>query len=344
MQIKPENLDSHLRSGQLAPLYTLHGDELLLVNETSDALRKVAYKQGYQQRNIITVEQNFSWDILFASAQSRSLFDERQLIELRIPHGKLGKDGGQALKDYATLQAVQQEHTLTFITLPRLDSATQKTAWFSALEQHGVTIKIDKIEGTRLSQWLVQRLAAQGYSFAAGAAGEQALQFFLNHVEGNLLAAHQEIQKIALLYPKGKLHLEQIQAAVLNVARYDVFKLPQAMLERNTEKIVRTLEGLRGEGTAVILVLWVITEEIRLLCKLHQAVQQGQPIAGLMRTHRIWGPRERLIPDVMRTTPPEKLHKALKFAAQLDRQAKGLPADNVPMDIWDGLLRLACVL
>lgn len=344
MQIKLENLDNHLRSGKLAPLYTLHGDELLLVNETSDALRKVAYQQGYQQRKIITVEQNFSWDILFASAQSRSLFDERQLIELRIPNGRLGKEGGQALKDYAALQAAQQEHTLTLITLPRIDNLTQKTVWFSAVEQYGVTIKIDKIEGARLSQWLVQRLATQGYFFVAGAVGQQALQFFLSHVEGNLLAAHQEIQKIALLYPKGELNLEQIQAAILNVARYDVFKLPQAMLERDTGKIVRILEGLHGDGTAAILVLWVITEEIRLLCKLQQALQQGQSIAGLMRSYRIWGPRERLIPGVLRMTASEKLHKALKFAAQLDRQTKGLPANSVPTDIWDGLLRLACFL
>lgn len=340
MQVKLENLDHHLKKGQLASLYTLHGDELLLVNEASDALRTAARQCGYQQRKIIMVERNFCWSELFNNARSISLFDEKLLIDLRIANNKLGKEGAQALRDYATWQAANKEHTFTLITLPRIDSATQKTTWFNALDQHGMTIKIDKIENTRLSQWLTQRLAAQGYFFESNESGQHALQLLLTRVEGNLLAAHQEIQKIALLYPMGPLRIEQIQDAVLNVARYDVFKLTQAMLERDMAKVVKILDSLRGEGTAAVLVLWVVAEEIRLLCKLQQAVQQGQALYELMRSYRIWGPRERLIPEFLQTITSTKLQVALKRAAQLDRQVKGLVTDSVSTDIWDGLLKL----
>ncbi len=350
MQLKLDALTSHLQSHVLAPLYILHGDEPLLLVEASDLLRQAARAQGYAQRKILLVERNFCWSELFSAAQSQSLFDGRPLIDLRIPSGKPGKEGGQALQEYAARQikttaqhASEQHHNdiFTLITLPRMDMASQKSAWFSALEQAGVVIKIDKIERAQLPQWLVQRLSKQGQAFESGLAGKQAMQFLVERVEGNLLAAHQEIQKLGLLYPPGTLSLSQIQEAVLNVARYDVFKLSEAMLEGDVPRLVRMLEGLQGEGTAPVLVLWALVEEIRLLCKLRQGVDEGRPLSTLMREYRVWGLRERLLPQALQRLNKETLSGALTFAAQLDRQAKGLRDDRLPDDIWENMQTLS---
>ena len=349
MQLKLDALTAHLQGNFLAPLYILHGDEPLLLIEASDLLRQAARARGYAQRKILLVERNFCWSELFSAAQSQSLFDGQPLIDLRIPSGKPGKEGGQALQDYVVQQVrTKTQHTsvqyhsdiFTLITLPRMDMASQKSAWFSALEQAGVVIKIDKVERAQLPQWLVQRLSKQGQAFEPGLAGKQAMQFLVERVEGNLLAAHQEIQKLGLLYPHGTLSLSQIQEAVLNVARYDVFKLSEAMFEGDVPRLVRMLEGLRGEGTAAVLVLWALVEEIRLLCKLRQGVDEGRSLSTLMREHRVWGLRERLLPQALQRLNKETLSAALTLAAQLDRQAKGLRDDSLPDDIWENIQTL----
>lgn len=348
MQLKLDALTTHLQGNFLAPLYILHGDEPLLLIETSDLLRQAARARGYVHRKILLVERNFCWSALFSAAQSQSLFDGQPLIDLRIPSGKPGKEGAQALQDYVAQQVKAQYSSaqyhsdiFTLITLPRMDMASQKSAWFSTLEQAGVVIKIDKIERAQLPQWLVQRLSKQGQAFESGLAGKQAMQFLVERVEGNLLAAHQEIQKLGLLYPPGPLSLLQIQEAVLNVARYDVFKLSEAMLEGDVPRLVRMLEGLQGEGTAPVLVLWALVEEIRLLCKLRQGVDEGRPLSTLMREHRVWGLRERLLPQALQRLNKETLSGALTLAAQLDRQAKGLRDDRLPDDIWENMQTLS---
>lgn len=347
MQLKLEALARHLQEPHLAPLYVVCGDEPLLILETVDALRAAARARDYLQRKVLLAERHFCWSELFTASQSPSLFNEKTLLELRIPNGKPGKEGGQALKDYVLelrKSSPQNNDTLTLITLPRLDMATQKSTWFSALESIGVIIKIDKVERHALGRWLTQRLALQNQSFASDEAGKQALQFLVDRVEGNLLAAHQEIQKLGLLHAPGELSLSQIQDAVLNVARYDVFKLTEVMLAGDMVRLSRTLEGLHDEGEAAILALWVLTEEIRLLCKLRQAMDDGHPLPTLLREYRIWGAREKLIPALLPRLTTQKLEQGLRLAAQLDRQAKGLATKELPSNIWDGLLTLACCI
>ncbi|WP_075256837.1 DNA polymerase III subunit delta [Herbaspirillum camelliae] len=335
MQLRHDSLDAHLGKS-LAPLYVIASDEHLLALEAADKIRRSARANGYTEREVLVVERSFKWGELLAANQSQSLFGDKKLIELRIPTGKPGKDGGQALQDYA---ANLSPDNLTIISLPKLDWATQKAAWVGALQQAAVYIDIPLVERAQLPGWIGNRLAAQQQS-----ADRPCLDFIADRVEGNLLAAHQEIQKLALLYPAGQLSFEQVQDAVLNVARYDVFKLNEAMLSGDIARLTRMMEGLKGEGEALPLVLWAVTEEIRTLLKLKSGMAQGKPVGALLKEYRIWGPRERLMEPALRRISLAALEQALQEAALVDRMVKGLRARSFAGDPWDALLQLGLKL
>lgn len=331
MQLRLDALEAHLAK-TLAPLYVITSDEHLLALEAADKIRKSARAKGYSEREVLVVERSFKWGELLAANQSQSLFGDRKLIELRIPTGKPGKDGGQALQEYV---GSLNPDNVTLITLPKLDWQTAKAAWVAALQQAGVYIDIPLVERNQLPAWIGARLAAQQQS-----ADRQSIDFIAERVEGNLLAAHQEIQKLALLHPEGKLSFEQVQDAVLNVARYDVFKLNEAMLAGDTARLVRMIEGLKGEGEALPLVLWAMAEEIRTLLKLKNGVAQGKSLGMLMKESRIWGPREKLMEPALRRMKLSTLESALQQAAQVDKMVKGLRAKEFAGDPWDALLQL----
>ncbi|ALL64074.1 DNA polymerase III, delta subunit [Paraburkholderia caribensis MBA4] len=344
MQLRLDALEAHLAKGP-AGLYVVYGDEHLLAQEACDRIRATARANGFTDRTVFTVERGFDWSSLLGASQSMSLFGDRQLVELRIPTGKPGKEGADALK---TLAASANPDVLTLITLPRLDAATQKAAWFTALADAGVALKIDPVERAQLPGWVGQRLAQQGQRVAPGEEGKRALQFIAERVEGNLLAAHQEIQKLGLLYPSGALSFEQVHDAVLNVARYDVFKLNEAMLAGDVGRLSRMIDGLKGEGEAAVLVLWAVVEEIRTLLRIKRGVEAGKPLPMLLRENRVWGPRERLVGPALSRVTEASLEKALALAAKLDRQVKGLSGgtpgnhrNDPPPDPWAGLFELA---
>ena len=315
MQLRADALDAHLGKAP-APLYVITSDEHLLALEAADKIRRAARAHGYSEREVLSVERSFKWGELLAANQALSLFGDKKLIELRIPSGKPGKDGGAALQDYAKKLSPDN---LTIITLPKLDWATQKAAWVGALQQAAVYIDIPLVERAQLPNWIVARLAAQGQS-----AERASIDFIADRVEGNLLAAHQEILKLGLLHAPGKLSGEQVQDAVLNVARYDVFKLSEAMLAGEPARLVRMLEGLKGEGEALPLVLWAVAEEIRTLLKLKAGMEQGRQLGILLKEYRIWGPRERLMEPALRRLKLATLQSALHQAAQIDKMVKGL--------------------
>jgi DNA polymerase-3 subunit delta len=296
-------------------------DEHLLALEAADKIRR-ARAQGYSERDVLTVERSFKWGELLAANQALSLFGDKKLIELRIPTGKPGKDGGAALQSY--VKDLSPDN-LTLITLPKLDWQTQKAAWVASLQQAAVYIDIPQVERAQLPNWIGQRLAAQGQS-----ADRQSIDFIADRVEGNLLAAHQEIQKLALLHEPGKLTYEQVHDAVLNVARYDVFKLSEAMLAGDPARLVRMLEGLKGEGEALPLVLWAVSEEIRTLLKLKAGMAQGRPLGALLKEHRIWGPKERMMEPALRRISLPTLEAAMQDAAQVDKMIKGCARKRMP--------------
>jgi DNA polymerase-3 subunit delta len=333
-------LAAQLRKG-VQPLYVLHGDEPLLQQEAQDAIRAAAREQGYTERSSHTVAgAHFDWSAVLAAGGSLSLFADKQIVEIRIPSGKPGKDGSAALQQIAQ-SARGNDSTLTIVLLPRLDKATRTGAWFGALESAGASVQIDPVERAQLPQWIAQRLAAQGQRVVAGEEGQRTLQFFADRVEGNLLAAHQEIQKLALLHPEGELTWAQVEAAVLNVARYDVFKLSEAVLAGQVARTQRMLDGLRAEGEPEVLVHFALAEDIRALNRVKQAVGEGTPLPMALRENRIWGQRERLFERVLPQLSPKRLAGLLQAAHVCDGIVKGLKHDDWPADAWLALQRLA---
>jgi len=343
MQIALNQLAAQLHKG-LRPLYTLHGDEPLLQQEAADAIRAAARAQGYTERSSYTVAgAHFDWSAVLAAGGSLSLFADKQIVEIRIPSGKPGKDGSVALQQIAAL-ADGNDSTLTLVLLPRLDKATRTGAWFAALESHGASVQIDPVDRAALPQWIAQRLAAQGQRVAPGEEGQRTLQFFADRVEGNLLAAHQEIQKLALLHPAGELSWSQVESAVLNVARYDVFKLSEAVLSGQVLRVQRMLDGLQAEGEAEVLVHWALAEDIRALKRVKDAVNAGKPLPMALRENRVWGPKERLFERIVPRFSDAAAARLLQSAHTVDGIVKGLKVPDWPADGWQALQRLALQL
>lgn len=343
MQLAAAQLPNHLQKG-LKPLYTVHGDEPLLVQEAADAIRAAARAQGFTERTSHTVAgAHFDWSEVLAAGGSLSLFADKQIVELRIPSGKPGKEGSPAIQQLA--QASQgNDSTLTIVMLPKLDKMTRGGAWFTALDSFGVTIQVDPVERAALPAWIAQRLQAQGQRVTAGEEGQRTLGFFADRVEGNLLAAFQEIQKLGLLFPPGELTFEQVESAVLNVARYDVFKLSEAVLGGQVARVQRMLDGLQAEGEAEVLVHYTLSEDIRALKRVKDAMGEGRPLPMALREQRVWGVKERLFERVLPRLTEVTLSNLLHSAHLVDGIVKGLKQPDWPADGWQSLHRLALQL
>lgn len=330
MLLKGEQLAAHLEKG-VRPLYVLYGDAPLLVQEAADAIRGAARAAGYSEREVLSVLPGFDWSQLAAATASLSLFGGRTLIDLRLPGGKPGREGAAALQ--AALTRLGPDCML-LVTLPELDWKEEKAAWFTTLAQAGVVLRLDAPPLAELPGWIAGRLARQRQT-----AAPEDLRFIAERVEGNLLAAHQEIQKLGLLCPAGQLASAAIRAAVMNVARYDVDDLRDAVLAGDLARLARTLEGLRQEGEAPVLVLWAMSEEIRALAQVKAGLARGRNDETLWRELRIWGPRQARLRRAAPLVSGRALKAALLDAARLDRQIKGLDAGGSG-DVWEGFLRL----
>ena len=348
MQLAANQLSNHLQRG-LKSLYTLHGDEPLLVQEALDAIRLVARRQGFTERTSHTVAgAHFDWSEVLAAGGSLSLFADKQIVEIRIPSGKPGKDGSAALQQLAGISQ-GNDSTLTIVMLPKLDKMTKSGAWFAALESYGVTLQVEPVDRAALPQWIAQRLSVQGQRVAAGEEGQRTLQFFADRVEGNLLAAHQEIQKLSLLFPAdglsgGVLSFEQVESAVTNVARYDVFKLSEAVLGGHALRVQRMLDGLQAEGEAEVLVHYTLSEDIRALKRVKDAMGQGRPLPMALREQRVWGAKERLFERVLPRLSEPAIAQLLQSAHLVDGIVKGLKQPDWPTSGWQALHRLALQL
>jgi DNA polymerase-3 subunit delta len=340
MQVSAPQLPAQLQRG-LRTLYTLHGDDPLLQQEAADAIRAVARARGHAERSVFTVAgAHFDWSAVLAAGGALSLFADKQLIEIRLPSGKPGKEGAAALQRIAE-QAAGDDNTLTLVLLPRLDAATQKSTWFAALDAHGVSVRLDPVERAQLPGWIAQRLQQQGQRVASGEEGQRTLAFIADRVEGNLLAAHQEIQKLGLLHAPGELSFEQVEAAVLNVARYDPFKLAEAVLDGQPARVQRMLDGLQAEGEAPVLVHWALADDIRALNRVQRAVAAGKPLPLALREQRVWGQKEKRFERVLPRLAPARLAQWLQDAHVVDGIVKGLKDADWPADPWQALHRLA---
>jgi len=324
------------KAAPLDALYVVTGDEPLLVTEALDGLRAAARQAGYLERTSLVLDARSDWSALISATQNISLFGDRRLVEARIPSGKPGKTGGETLSRLAGMAAEGAlADTLVVISLPRLDKATRSAKWATALFDASTSVELPSIGRSELPRWIQQRMARQNQQLEPAS-----LEWMADKVEGNLLAAFQEIQKLGLLYPEGPISPEQVEQAVLNVARYDVFGLRDAMLAGQPARALSILAGLRAEGEALPLVLWAVGEEIRVLARLAADNSAGRDLGTAMRQHRIFGQREQLVRQTLRRVPPRSWPAAVQHAHDIDRLIKGLKAPGRMDDPWEELARL----
>ena len=331
MKVRLEQLGKQLSQG-LSALYMVYGDEPLLVQEATDAIRSAARAQGYSERDCLTVEASFDWNRLLYSAASPSLFATRRLLELRLGNAKPDETGSQVLQAYAKRPA---EDAILLVSGGKLDASAQKSLWFTALDAVGVIVQVWPVEASRLPAWIEQRLHGVGLQPTP-----EAVALLAEQVEGNLLAAAQEIARLQVLFGTGVITAEQLLEVVSDNARYSVYDLVDAALAGQAERTVRILRGLRDEGVEPVLVSWALHREIRLLAMLAFAVGQGQPLEAELQRNGVWEKRKPLLRRAMQRLSGSDCRRLLRHCARLDRLIKGVAAGNP----WDELLNLGLSL
>ena len=337
MKLRGEQLEGALKRA-LSPIWLVSGDEPLLTDEAAAEIRAAARAKGYDERQSAQAETHFDWRGWMASFDSLSLFSTLRLVELRLPTGKPGLEGGKTLEAWA---AKPPADTILLISAPRLDKATLSTKWATAIERAGILVQTAPPPIERLPDWIGERLARHRLK-----ADREILSWLAERVEGNLLAAHQEIEKLSLLAPPRQpgqsvqLSLKTVRAAVADVARYDISDLSDAFLKGDAARFCRVLDGLQNEGEALILILSVFGNEVRTLYRIHAGLAQGQRLPALMQAARVWDSKQPLVDRALKRAGPEKLSWAMHSLSRLDRAAKGLLRE----DPWDELKQLGLVL
>ena len=324
MQLAQAQLEKHLNLG-VQPLYALVGDEPLAQQESIDAIRLAARSQGFDERNSLTVDRTFNWQQIQSYGQSISLFSSQRLLEINIPSGKPGVDGGKALQ---ALASAAIPDTSVVIILPKLEREAKNSAWFSSLEKQAVTIYVDEVNAAHLPKWIANRLAMQGQHTS-----QQTLAFLAHQVEGNLLAADQEVQKLGLLYPQGELSDASVRDAVLNVSRYDAFQLGEAVLVGDAARTARILQGLQDEGENAVAVMSPLLWVLRPLVRIKQAEMRGENIMNAMTSARIYGDRQSLVKRALARLSLRQLEAALQKLADIDKTAKGVMLGDAWLEI-----------
>lgn len=330
MQLRGDQLDAALQKN-LAAVYLISGDEPLQVGEAADNIRSAARQAGFTSREVFTVDASFAWNQFAMAADSLSIFADKQIIELRFATNSPGQEGAKQLTAYCERLP---ESTLLLITCGKLSKESLKTKWLQAIDKAGVVMQIWPLEGQDLLRWLQNRLLKRGLQT------EQAgLRLLASRVEGNLLAAAQEVEKLYVLYGSGNLTLQQIETAVADSSRYDVFKLMDSVLAGKANRIVKILTGLRAEGIAPPVILWAIMREARTLIKIKWAIGQGQNQETAFRNQQIWDKRKSLVSEALSRLHNDDLNQVLVLSAKVDRQSKGQEQG----DVWESL-RILCLL
>ena len=324
MQLAPAQLATHLKQG-LQALYVLVGDEPLAHRECLDAIRQAARLQGFDERNSLMVERGFNWQQIASYGASISLFASRRLLEINVPNGKPGVEGGKALQ---ALASEPLSDTTVLIILPKLEREAKNSAWFSALEKLALVINLEEVPASQLPKWIGARLAQQGQQ-----ASPATLEFLAHQVEGNLLAANQEVQKLGLLHPAGELSDDAVRQAVLNVSRYDAFQLGEAVLAGDSARTVRILQGLQDEGENAVAVMNPLMWVLRPLLGIKQAELRGENVMQAMTSARIFGERQALVKRALSRLSLRHLEAALQKLADIDKTAKGVMQGDAWLEI-----------
>ena len=333
-QLDINQLSGSLKS-TLQPLYVIHGEEDLLRIEALDSIRAVAKQRGYLNRESYTVESaSFDWNEVLANADSAGLFADLKLLEIHIPSGKVGKNGGEALQQLA--ENLPRD-AVTLIVFPKLERAQTQAKWFAALSKHGTMLEAKAVSSNALPAWINTRLQQHGLEAEAAA-----IALFAERVEGNLLAAKQEIDKLALLFPQGHLiSIQDAQESIANVARFDVFQLAAAWMSGNVRRTAHLLDGLAADDEEPVLLLWAIAEDVRTLIRLSAALKQGKTVQAVRNELRLWGDKQQYASQAVKRLTVPRLMNALKTCAQIDRQIKGAEAGEAWATLRQLVMQLA---
>ena len=315
MKISGDNLASTLARG-LSPIYLVSGDEPLLVNEAADAIRARARKEGFTERDLHVTERGFDWDALIADSRAMSLFAQRKIVEIRMPTAAPGDQGAAAIVELAEQPSPDN---VVLILTGKMDGRVQNSRWVSAVEKHGAVIQVWPIDLPRLPGWIRDRLGKHGLQADQDAANELA-----ERVEGNLLAAHQEVEKLALLLPPGPLTLQTVLDSVADSARYDILQLGEAAMRGRTSRALRILEGLRGEGTDAVLVLWAVNKYLQWIARAQHLMRNGHSADSAMNAVYVWRPRQAAMREALMRLKPAAVRDLLQDASRVDRAIKGV--------------------
>ncbi|MCC2637110.1 MAG: holA [Moraxellaceae bacterium] len=330
MKLRWDQLPRQVRE-PLQPIYMLYGDEILLQQEAGDLLRSAARAQGFSERELYHAERGSDWNELLASANNLSLFGDRKLIEIRFS-GKPDASATAALERYA---ASPSPDTLLLLVLPKLDGTAQKAKWFVACENAGASLQLPQIDAHTLPDWLRARLQQQGLTMEP-----EAFTLLCDRVEGNLLAARQEIEKLRLLAPDGVLSLDLVRSAVGDSARFNVFDLADSALSGDPARAARMLSGLRAEGHSESSVLWALAKDARTLAALREGLEAGQPMGALLQQCGIWQKRQGLFQRAVQRITPALAQRLVEEVQAADLAIKGQSQERA----WDVLLRLALLM
>ncbi len=331
MKLYPDKLDAHLKQNR-APVYLLYGDEPLQIMEIGDKLRQYGKEAGFAERQVIMVTDDSDWSTFREAADSFSLFAEQRLIELRLPTGKPGRIGSEVLKQYC---ASPPDDVLLLISSAKLDRSGTNSAWFKAIDKVGVTIAVWPVPATQLGTWLKQRLSAVGL-----VPDKDALAIICERVEGNLLAARQEVERLALLYPSGALTAEQVLDAVTDSARYSIGDLSLAALNGQSARALRILAGLKDEAVSEVLILWTLNNEIRAGARSAEAVEAGVSEASALKSAGVWQNRAEPLKKALVRHSARNWLSMLSACTNIDRQIKGQASGSH----WDALEALVTQL
>ena len=334
-KLRADQLTQTLGNNQLLPVYLISGDETLLVQEACDAVRQAARKAGFTERERYHADKQFDWSLLLSAANSLSLFNDKKIIELRLDSGKPGTEGSNAITQY--LSHPSEDNVLLIVT-PKLDSGAQRSKWVKAIEKAGYWVPIWPISAAQLPRWLGQRIQRAGLK-----ADSQVIELLATRVEGNLLAAHQEIEKLKLVANDQWLTPELVANAVADSARYDVFGLVDRALMGDARAAVRTLNGLKGEGTEPITILWALARELRLLMDVSLATAQGQSFSWAAKNAGVWDKRQPLVQQALRRLHHRQLSLLLRQANGIDKAIKGVRKTDPWSELAELLLNLAGV-
>ncbi len=335
MRVYPEQLAAQLKR-QLLPVYLVSGDEPLLQQECCDLIRGAARAEGCTVREVIEAGgAHFDWREILHNATSMSLFAERKLVELRLPSGKPGADGSKALCEFLELASPDD---VLLVVSGKIDKQSTNSKWYKALDKAGATIQVWPVDARNLPGWLRQRVEAAGMRI-----DDDALQLLSDRVEGNLLAAVQEVEKLKLLVTDSQITADTVTSAVSDNARYNLFEMADSALKGDARASLRMLHGLRGEGSEPVVVLWALAREIHTLHEVQQDCAAGMAAQQALTARRVWPKRVPLMQAALARHDRQSMSQLLQQAARVDGSIKGYaggrPWDNLE-DLILGLCRM----